>query len=667
MRNRRILPLTSLLLAGIIAVTGCSDTAASGGTENTSSTTSAATTVSGEDATNEAITTESAEAQPEEEDEVLPPSVQLSHDSGIYAEEFQLTLTGLESGTVYYTLDGSDPAVSSTAIEYTAPVSITDRADAANVVSAVDPVLIAGSFNKPNKERNGFVSELYAPEDEDVDKCTVIRTAVKLADGTFAGEASATYFIGTAEEHIAGLAESCAAAGGSLAVISLSMNYDDLFGSESGIYVKGDIFDKALEEFLIEEKRVRDGKTARSLDANYKQRGREWEREAAMVMFEFDENGATQVLSQNCGVRIQGNYSRSDIQKGLRLYARKEYGAKNFRYTVFGEDYLNDDGDVMDKYKTLVLRAGGNCAFTAKFNDTYWQSLLHDSACETKQSRPCVVYLNGEYWGLYVLEEDYSNDFFEDVHGVNKDNVVVYKGDAETYALGYKLDEGDIPEGEEEDYYFSELTAFFDTHSDLKDQAAYEEFVKLVDPESVRDYFAVNVWINNKWDWPGKNWSMWKVTVTEDGNPYGDGRWRFCLYDIEFGGVGGGGEARTNTIKEDNYKPNGLLDMDTNNPAVLCFAYLMTNEGFRADFYDRLLGLSEGEFEKTAALEKLSEFEDIYGPLYEQFFTRYPETGHADGALNGGYASSACIRDFISNRSGNIQRMIDWCEKILNK
>ncbi len=669
MRNRKILSLSSLLLAGIVALTGCADGVTSDDPQATTTTINAdAPAVTDGAQSAEAAPAETTEAQPEEEEAALPPSVQLSHNGGIYAEAFQLTLTGLEEGTVYYTLDGSDPATSSTAIEYTAPVDITDRKDAENVVSAVDPVLIAGSFNKPNKDRNGFESELYAPENEDVDKCTVIRSAVKLADGSFGGECSATYFIGTAEEHIEGLAESCAAAGTSLAVISLSMNFDDLFGSENGIYVKGDIFDEALEEFLIEEKRVRDGETARSLDANYKQRGREWEREAAMAMFEFDENGAVQVLGQNCGVRIQGNYSRSDIQKGLRLYARKEYGDNNFRYAVFGEDYLNDDGDVMDKYKTLVLRAGGNCAFTAKFNDTYWQSLLHDSACETKQSRPCVVYLNGEYWGLYVLEEDYSNDFFEDVHGVNKDNVVVYKGDAETYAIGYKLDEGDIPEGESEDYYFSDLLAFFRSHSDLKDQSAYDEFVKLVDPESVRDYFAVNVWINNKWDWPGKNWSMWRVTVPEeDGNPYGDGRWRFCLYDIEFGGVSGGGDARTNTIKDDNYKPNGLLDMDTNNPAVLCFAYLMTNEGFRTDFYDRLLGLSEAEFEKTAALDKLSEFEEIYGPLYDQFFTRYPETGDKEGALNGGYASSACIRDFINQRSGNIQRMIDWCEKILNK
>ena len=45
----------------------------------------------------------------------------------------------------------------------------------------------------------------------------------------------------------------------------------------------------------------------------------------------------------------------------------------------------------------------------------------------TKASRPCVVYLNGEYWGLYVLEEDYSDNYFESHYGVNKDDVVVYK------------------------------------------------------------------------------------------------------------------------------------------------------------------------------------------------------------------------------------------------
>ena len=603
------------------------------------------------------------EAQPQPTGVETSGEITLSHASGIYPESFALTMAA--DGEIFYTTDGSDPTTSKTAILYAGPVEITDRKGDANVVSAVEPLVIAGSNNKPNKGRDGFQCGLPTPDDSDVDKCTVIRASVKLADGTFSQEAAAAYFIGTAEEHIQGLAQSCEAAGTSLAVISISMNYEDLFDSAKGIYVKGDLFEKALAEYLAQGNKVKDGETARSLDANYKGRGRQWERDATITLFEFSPEGVQAVLTQQCGIRVQGNYSRSDLQKGLRLIARTEYGDNNFRYPVFGEDYRNDSGEVMDKFKSLVLRAGGNCAFTAKFNDTYWQSLCGRTAVETKQSRPCVVYLNGEYWGLYVLEEDYNGDFLEDLHGVVKEDVVIYKGDAETYAIGYKLDEGELPEGESEDYYFRELLNFFDTHKDLKSQEDYEAFTALVDPDSVKDYFAVQSFINNKWDWPGKNWSMWRTTTVDESNPYGDGRWRFMFYDMEFGGVSGAGDAKTNTIKEDNYKPNGLLDMDTGNPAVLCFAYLMTNEGFRESFYERLSGLPQGIFYKDAALAKLSWFEDVYGPLYDQFFRRYPGTGSTDGALNGGYASSQCIRDFLERRENHIQKMIDYCEKIL--
>ena len=401
---------------------------------------------------------------------------------------------------------------------------------------------------------------------------------------------------------------------------------------------------------------------ARKLPANYNQRGREWEREAGMTMLEVAADGTvTTALSHNCGVRIQGNFSRSDLQKGFRLYARKEYGPKNFKYAFFGEDYLNDAGEVMDKYKTIALRAGGNAAMGPKFNDTFWQSLCEDMSVDIQKSRPCVVYLNGEYWGLYVLQEDYSDNYFQNLHGVEKDDVVMYKGDAETYALGYKLDEGEIPEGEKESYYFNELLEFFDKHSDLEKQEDYDEFVKLVDPVSVMEYFAVETWIDNKWDWPGKNWSMWKTTTDDGKGGYGDGRWRFVFYDVEFGGWSGSGDASTNTIKEDNYKPNGLLDMDTTNPAVLCFAYLMTNAGFRADFEAKLESLSNEEFETASATEKLDWFESVYSPLYEQFFERYDD----DEIGNDPSWSIQNIRDFLKKRKNNIKKMVDFCEKVL--
>jgi hypothetical protein len=310
------------------------------------------------------------------------------------------------------------------------------------------------------------------------------------------------------------------------------------------------------------------------------------------------------------------------------------------------------------------LRAGGNCAFTTKYSDTYWQSLVKNLKCDTQTSRPCVVYIDGEYWGLYVLQEDYSKDYFQNKHGVNKDDVVLYKGDAEKYSLGYKLDLGKLPKGESnESYYFKDLLDFFQSHKDLKSDSDYKEFAKLVDIDSARDYYATEIWINNKWDWPGKNWSMWKTTKVDKNNPYADGRWRFCFYDVEFGGVSGAGDAIANTIKEDNYQPNGMLDKATNNTSVLVYVYLMTNEKFRKDFAASLKSLSNKNFKYKAAMSALDTFKDTYSPLYKQFFLRYPGTGSENNSINGGYASYKCISDFLKLRADNIQPMLDYVEE----
>ena len=598
--------------------------------------------------------------RPEYEIALNDTVVSFSAESGFYEEEFLLEISTNTKDKIYYTIDGSDPRTSDTRIEYTEPLIIADKTEDKNIVSAVDPALFSGNFCEYNTSQQKFVSTVNAPSNSVVDKCTIIRAASESKDGSFSQIASSTYFIGTVEEHIKGITKSCQASSEDLAVISISMEYDDLFEPSYGIYVKGNIFDKSLSEYIAKGQNI-EAETARQLDANYKQKGMDWERNCHIEFFECNSDEVHSVISQNCGIRIQGNYSRSDLQKGFRLFARTDYGDNRFRYPVFGEDAVRTDGEAIDTYKSLVLRAGGNCAFTAKFNDTYWQTLTSQCDYATKASRPCVVYLNGEYWGLYVLEEDFSNEYFEDHYDIPKENIVVYKGDAESLSLGYKLDEGKLPEGEtDESYYFRELYNFFETHNNLESQEDYNEFTKLVDTESVRDYFLTQIWINNKWDWPGKNWSMWKSTVIDDGSEYADGRWRFMLYDVEFGGVSGESDAYTNTIKEDNYKELGLLDMNTDNPAVLCFAYLMTNDNFRDDFNSRLLSASEDIFSHSRATKLLDEFEAEYSPLYDQFFRRYPGAGTTEDALSGDYASVKCIRDFLDKRAEGIPDMVYW-------
>lgn len=595
-------------------------------------------------------------------DEISSQTVEFSVLGGVYENEFELTLESGDGAVIFYTTDGSDPTESDTRMIYKEPIAIIDRSDDPNVLAAIDPNLYDSANCKFDIETQGFVSSLTTPTDAQVDKCTVIKAAALDADGAYTAVVTQTYFVGSMEEHVQGIAESCEAAGTTLAVISISIDADDLFDYETGIYVKGAVFDEQLS-YLIEHGKYSDYKDARNLDANYTQRGRSWEREAHIDFFESDGTTTELVLSQDCGIRIQGNYSRSDYQKGFRLYARKDYGEKNFNYAVFGDSLKNDSGEVMDKFKTLVLRNGGNCAFTTKYSDTYWASLVSEMAVDTLTSRPAVVYLNGEYWGIYVLQEDYSDDYFEDTHGVNKDDVVLYKGDAEKYEIGYKLDLGDLPDGETDvSYYFGELLEFFATHDNLESDEDYAEFEKLVDTQSAMDYYAIELWINNKWDWPGKNWSMWKTTAVDESNPYADGRWRYCIYDVEFGGVSGRSDAYTNTIKEDNYKEYGMLDMSTGNPSVLVFTYLMTNESWRESFKARILSLSDTYFEYDAAMERLNEFKNIYTPLYDQFFARYSHIGSAHISNFGGYASCQCIADFLANRADNIQPMIDYID-----
>ncbi len=599
-------------------------------------------------------------AQAAQEEEIVQmPVVTMSKESGCYPEAFLLKLTCKEARTIYYTTDGSNPAVSSTRKEYTGAISVTDRKDEANVLAAVDPVLFDCAYSSYDQ------SECSAPKDSEVDKATIIRAVGMTESGAYTEVVTNTYFVGAMTEHIQGIEESCKAAGIPLAIMSLSMEYDDLFDYEKGIYVRGKIFEEAYHKYISgEEPWVSE---LRKLEANYTQRGSAWERVVHIDYLESDGKTTDCKLQQDCGTRVQGNYSRSDLQKGFRLYAKKDYGAKNFNYAFFGEDVKDDTGAVLSKFKRLVLRNGGNASFLAKYNDAFWQSLLTELNCDTQASRVCIVYLNGEYWGIYILQEDFNDDYFENVHGVKKEDVIVYKGDAEKYESGYKLDEGTLPGGEtDEGYYLKELMDFFSTHSNLEKEEDYQEFAKLVDIDSVRDYFAAQIWVNNKWDWPGKNWTMWKAAQTDASNPYADGKWRLCFYDLDFGGISGGWSAYDNTIQVDNYKEYGLLDMCTENPVVLCYAYLMSNKGFRDSFKQRITELDQGVFEKNAATKVCEKFLDIYKPLYQQYFTRFFGSDHAkyytEGAVSGGYGSYRCIIEFINNRSEYLPEMLKWVD-----
>ncbi|MCR5623739.1 MAG: CotH kinase family protein [Lachnospiraceae bacterium] len=603
--------------------------------------------------------------------------VKMSKGTGVYGSDFKLELSAEKNSDIYYTLDGSNPTYSETRIKYTKPIKITDRGEDDNYVSGVDPLLFDAANVTYNKDKDELKTKYSAPKSGEVDKITVVRAVMKNGED-YSAVTTNTYIVGEMKEHINDIDKASEAFGKPLAIMSISVDYDDLFDYEKGIYVKGKKMqdDVDSKNYKIEYRDFTNGEQ-RGFDANYKQRGKEWERAAHIDYIESDGTTTECKLQQDCGIRMQGNYSRSDLQKGLRIYARTDYtpNLKNFEYNFF--DAKDCNGEIIKKYKKLTMRNGGNSAFINKYNDQYWQNMVRETNCETQNSRPCVVYIDGEYFGVYVLQEDYCGKLFEERYGVLDDSVVSYKGDAEVYETGYVMDDGTLPAGETDDGYFlRDLLKFYSTHDDLKSEEDYEEFIKLVDPDSVMDYFAVELWINNQWDWPGKNWLIWRATDVDDPSKkdaydYADGRWRFCFCDVEFGGWSGKSDAVKNTIQEDNYEEFGMLDSRCKNVAVRMFDYLMTNDKWREAFWERLESLSDNEFEYEKAMENLDFYHSSYSPLMYQFYVRYygMEAAYSavDNLENSGGGGYNAIADFLKERPKHIKQMKKWGEKTMKE
>ena len=153
-----------------------------------------------------------------------------------------------------------------------------------------------------------------------------------------------------------------------------------------------------------------------------------------------------------------------------------------------------------------MLRNGANDCDYTKFYDVFLQDLLSDRSFSTQASVPCVVYLNGEYWGPYNFQERYSDNHTEYKYGVKKENVISFDN--------YELDDGNP--GEES--LFWNMVAM--AKNDMSNPENYNAFCDVFDIDNFIDYWAAEIYIYNE-DWPHNNFRLWRTRNTEAGNPYG--------------------------------------------------------------------------------------------------------------------------------------------------
>ena len=469
----------------------------------------------------------------ENEEQIAAPS--FSVDSGFYSKGFDLELSVKNGAEIYYTTDGSNPLTSETAKVYAGKIAVSDCSDNADIYS---------KYAEDNTALSISVHTGYKAPVETVDKCMVVRAAAKDSKGRCSDVVQRSYFVtdGELKDYE------------DVTVISLVGNPEDFFDAEKGIYVVGNKWDWSENDVWAEDT---DPDTMR----NFHGRGTEWERNVDVTVF---ENGQT-VTAQNMGVRIKGSSTRNNPQKSFNLYARSDYGIAKVESALFS-DNTDKDGKLIEKYDSFSLRASG----MQRLRDGIAGELIKDRPVSTLDMKPCVLFLNGEYWGLYKMTERLSAEYIESHYGISEKDVAMVK-------------DGQAEEGDE-----AVCQEFLDKAGELSKldmtvESNYAEACEFVDIESMIEHYAAGLYLCI-FDWPNYNYAVWKNTAEADAeNPYSDGKWRFVSFDFDhtMGFTYDIGWKDTDLYKYDMF---AHLDKEKDESPTNLFAALLDNEDFRSRF-----------------------------------------------------------------------------------
>ena len=455
-----------------------------------------------------------------------PFNLTLSHNDYFYTEDIFVEISSdIKDAEIYYTTDGSTPSKDN--------LNTSSRFKGSKLYTG--PILLdAADYNSPH----------------------ILKAAAYSKDGR-SRVLTHTYFV---SYKIAERFDK------NTYVFSISSEPDNLYSYESGIFVEGILRDEWQK---AHPKQWPDPPEP----ANYNLRGREVERECHIEV--FDSKGKL-LISQGAGIRVHGAWSRAADKKSVRLYARGEYDNifDKFYYPFFEDNRRNDAyKSYIREYGIMVLRNGANDRGGAFMREEFAQSLAKQAGfLDYRDFAPAAVFVNGEYFGFFWLQNFYHDDYFMDKYGVDGKHLI-------------EMMEWEEPK----------------VKGNLTDDEVFAEFCDIVDIDNYIKYYAFEIYGRN-WDWPHNNKKLWRYT--EDGgtyiNKYLDKKYRMLLYDAEggWGDWAGTNEKTIQRIKSDGSSP--------------VFTSLMKRLDMQEKFCNQMFDLLNTVFTYDNMERSLEEIVDLY-------------------------------------------------------
>lgn len=209
-----------------------------------------------------------------------------------------------------------------------------------------------------------------------------------------------------------------------------------------------------------------------------------------------------EIFNQACGLRLKGFSAVLDrLKKNIGFYFRGRYG-----------DGALTDCDLFDtgisEYSSLVARAGQD-HWAALIRNELMQELCLQATdrLPTQHNRFCVMYMNGQYRGIYSLKENMNEHFLADWYGVSPESFVNLRQLQQV-----------------KDYAPLQEVIHFCTDNDMSDPELYERFCQMFDIDNFIDFVLLE-------GFSGNTDLLQNVRFFRSDEL--DGRWRFAFFDLD--------------------------------------------------------------------------------------------------------------------------------------
>ena len=285
-------------------------------------------------------------------------------------------------------------------------------------------------------------------------------------------------------------------------------------------------------------------------------------------------------FSIGCGVEMKGHTSLFAPKKSLGVSFRGCYGAETLAYDIFGEGPA--------EFSELSIRAGQDYSSTVFRNELMQELCAELDTTVTQRSRYCVLYINGEYWGIYCLKDDITRQYYANLTGTAKEDVTMLSSPVPQSAA----------------VYTEALGLWKDTS--LTREEAYERFCAAVDMDGFIDWvllegYCANVDIKSN------------LRYLRTGN----GPWQIVFYDLDWAF-----QSRYSCFLN-------LVGPEQTAQIAPTIRWLFGIDGFKERLLTRYADLTETTLSDGHVTEKIDEFRALLAPEMARERARWSGTAGA--------------------------------------